>query len=320
MSNLSDINVRIQRENIQLTTGRQMVDLSDDPKAVGNIQYYNAAIDQATNYMNNASSAIDQLTNTSDILDSFSSTLLSIRQTATDSLLVDNSDKLPTLGGTIKTMLHSLIDNANTNFNGTYSFAGTKNTAASLNPTPPATNNLPFELVQDTPTGANPSGLRVVFKGNLEKQSVNTAANSSEQANVTADEVFGSGGLGVFNTVVDLYNKLMFRADGSPRNTSSQPFTADEEHQMQDSIKQIADAVDFVDRGNATVGTRLNRMQAIKDQMNNDISRTKDLRSGVEDADVAETIMQLNKDQMALQYAMQTGTKLFGKTLMDFLG
>ncbi len=320
MSSLNDINARVQRDNIQLSTGKQMVDLSDNPGAVMDIQFYDQNIENSTNYKNTASTAVDELTNTSAMLESVSTSLTSIRQTATDSLLVDNSDKLPTLATNVRLMLQSLIDAANTHHNGGYSFAGTKTSPASLKPTAPETKNLPFELVQEAATASNPSGLRVSFKGNLEKRIVNSGPNSTEQVNVTADEVFGANGIDTFNKVIDVYNKMMYRADGTKRESSSQAYTADEHAAMQVSIKQMADAVDFADRGNGIAATRLNRMQAIHDQMDTDISRMKDLRSSVQDADVGETIMNLNKDQMAMQFAMQAGSKLFGRTLMDFLG
>ncbi len=319
--NVNNVNARIQKDNIQLTTGKALVDLSDDPNAVANIQYYDQSIANSTNYMNTASQGVDELTTATDALDSFSSSLLNIKQTATAALSVDNSDKLPTMGQDVMTMLKGLIDLANTDYNGTYVFAGTKNTAASLTPpVPPATNSLPFELVQETPTSANPCGLRVMFKGNTDARTVNTGPSSTEQVNATADEVFGSGGTDVFNKVIDLYNQLNYRADGSKRDTSSQPFTPAEQSAMESSIQQIGNAADLTQRGTGAAATRLNRLQAVHDQMSSDISRTEEIRSSVQDVDVAQTIMNLNKDQMSLQYALQSGSKMFSQSLMDFLG
>jgi flagellin-like hook-associated protein FlgL len=75
-----------------------------------------------------------------------------------------------------------------------------------------------------------------------------------------------------------------------------------------------------VDLATATVGARQARLQSIQDQIKEDVTRKKDLLSSIEDTDVAKTIMDMNKNEMALQYALQVGSKMFSRSLLDFLG
>ncbi|MFM7775397.1 MAG: flagellar basal body protein, partial [Candidatus Kapaibacterium sp.] len=42
------------------------------------------------------------------------------------------------------------------------------------------------------------------------------------------------------------------------------------------------------------------RLQAIQEQLQEDVTRKKDLLSSIEDTDVAKTIMNMNKEEMAL--------------------
>ncbi len=320
LANINDIGVRQQKDTTRMYTGKNLVDLSDDPSAVMSIQYYDQNIARLTNFQDNAASAINEMVDTSATLENFSALLTQIKQTTTDSMSVDNADKLPTLGTQIKGLLHSLVDYANANFNGAYIFSGTKTTGASLTPTPPETTNLPFEIVQDAPSASNPSGLRVTFKGNMQKRDVNIAPNSTEQVNTTADSVFGPTGTEVFNEIITAYNKMMYKSDGTLRSTTSEPYSNAERNDMANSVKNLGQFVDLVDRGNAALGARQSRLQTLQDQLKEDITRTSDLRSSVQDADMGQVILNLNKDQMSMQYALQAGTRLFSKTLMDFLG
>jgi flagellar hook-associated protein 3 FlgL len=96
--------------------------------------------------------------------------------------------------------------------------------------------------------------------------------------------------------------------------------TLDEQRAIQDGIRTMSDALTTVDLATATVGARQARLQSIQDQIKEDVTRKKDLLSSIEDTDVAKTIMDMNKNEMALQYALQVGSKMFSRSLLDFLG
>ena len=59
-ANLKQIEERQQRENTRLTTGKSMIDLSDDTRAVMNLQYFNESIAKNSNYIDNAQQALDE--------------------------------------------------------------------------------------------------------------------------------------------------------------------------------------------------------------------------------------------------------------------
>jgi flagellar hook-associated protein 3 FlgL len=285
-----------------------------------NLQYFDESISNNSNYIDNAQQALDEQTMAESAMEQMSSLLDQIRQNGIDSLQLDNSDKLSMIGANIKTLLSNLIDSANSQYNGTYIFSGTKTSASSLVPTPPETTQLPFELVQDTPTTSNPSGLRVSYKGNNQKRIVNTGSNSTEEVNSLSQDMFGGTGTEMFDGIIELYNEMMFKQDGTTRVNSADTRTVSEGQIIQSTIKKLSDSLDKLNMETGKMGSRMNRMQAIQDQLKEENARTKDIKSSFEDTDVAESIMNLNKDNMALQYALQAGSKLLNKSLLDFLG
>lgn len=319
LNTINDLSVRKQKENARLTSGRQMIDLSDNPAAVMTMQYYNDSIQKTQNYLDNIATSVNEMTNTQAVLERISNDLNSVRDTALQSLQVDNAEYLSSMAANIRTRLESMIDAANSTFNGMFSFAGTKTSAESLTPTAPEIARTPFEIVKDTPTASNPSGLRVTFKGNFDQRLANVGNQSVEQVNIEASSVFGANGTAMFDEVIDLYNKTMFRPDGNPRVGTSDIPTLAEQRGIQDRIRTITNSITNLDLGTASVGSRQARLQSIQEQLQEDMTRKKDLLSSIEDTDVAKTIMNMNKEEMALQYALQVGSKMFSRSLLDFL-
>jgi flagellar hook-associated protein 3 FlgL len=320
VNTINDLSLRKQKDNARLTSGREMIDLSDDPGAVMTMQYYNDSIQKSNNYLDNSAASINEMINTQAVLEQISSSIFTARDTALQSLNVDNAEILPSLAANIRTQLESIIDAANTSFNGMFSFAGTKVNAESLAPTAPETQRTPFELIKETPTPSNPSGFRVTFKGNIDQRMTTVGSQSSEQVNIEADKVFGAGGTEMFDKLINLYNKVMYKADGSMRTGTPPAPSLDEQRAIQDGIRTMSDALNTIDLATATVGARQARLQSIQDQIKEDVTRKKDLLSSIEDTDVAKTIMEMNKNEMALQYALQVGSKMFSRSLLDFLG
>ena len=63
----------------------------------------------------------------------------------------------------------------------------------------------------------------------------------------------------------------------------------------------------------------LDRMDAVKSQTTEENTRLDTIKSSYEDADYAQTAINLAKDDSALQYTLQVGSQLMSKTLFDFL-
>jgi flagellin-like hook-associated protein FlgL len=215
-------------------------------------------------------------------------------------------------------MLEDLVKEANANYNGKYLFSGTQTTPGSISNNPPGTNHDPFELITEAPTASNPSGLRVIFKGNTNDRTVQTDKSSTEVINTKATDIFGTNGEDLFKPIVDLYNVLTYNSDGSVRQTNDTLTTGDVD-KIGNLHSSINDLYNNLTSSSATNGSKINRLQAISDQLSNQNLNLDGFRSSLEDTDVAKTSINLQQDNIALQYSLQVGSKLMSNTLFDFL-
>lgn len=275
-------------------------------------------INRNESYQKNLNEALTELSNTEDVLETFSNTAGNVKTTALEALQPFNTDKLPVLARQVRDILSDLVQQANGDFNGRFIFGGTKTTPSSITPVSPEINNLPFEIIQGTATASNPSGLRVSFKGNNEQRSINRSASATEVINTTANEAFGAGGTEIFQNIIKTYNLLAFKSDGSAR-TSTDALTAQESEQLRSNILSLDGSNKQLTETTGLTGSKINRIEAISEQMSEENIRLKALRSEREDTDIATATLALKRDEIALQYTLQVGAKLAQQSLMDFI-
>lgn len=316
---LNDLQEQQARENTRIYTGKSMVNLSDDPSVVKSIQVFTESINKNDSYQKSIEEMLDEQTSTENALRVIADSLDEAQGVGNEALQIGNQDKLPVLGEKIKKLLNNIVDTANHQYNGVYVFSGTRTTEQSLNPTPPEQKNLPFEIIQGTATTANPSGLSVSFKGNNEVRNISVGPNASERINTTAADAFGGSGTEVFGGLIELYNKLMFNADGTPRAADGTGTTKDDQDAIVATVKRISDSRQLADVETGKLGARSQRLESLRDQLTTDTLRLREFRSREEDTDVAEAVVNLQKSQNAMQYALQVGSKLLGQSLFDFL-
>lgn len=261
-SQLSELTARQAQQQTRIATGQRLLQLSDAPTDIADIVSYRSMIARMQRYSSTLDQALAEQNTAEGALESISSTLSAIQTLGVDALQIANQDKWRTLASTA---IEHRSDHrsANATHGDIYVFAGTKNTASVLVPTPPETTQRPFELVTTTPTASNPSGLEVRFKGNTEPRTVQTGDASAEQVSTTADKIFGAGGTALFDTLIALYNTLAYNSDGTPRADGQIP-SPDQLEKVSSLVKQIADASATVNATTAELGIRTNRMTSLQ--------------------------------------------------------
>jgi len=317
-NNLQEIGQRLLNNQMRIATGKDIQSIGDAPDRIPDIKKLSSLISSNENFLTIIENQISEFQYSDNQLQGISDIIQKTRQTAIDATQVGNTGNIPVLATVIKGYIEDMIKNANADYNGRFLYAGTKTNSDSFDPTVPNSNNLPFELIQDTPTSSNPSGLKVVFKGNFEDKVINKDQNSSEVINTKADEIFGAGGTEFFDTMINLYNLLEYRTDGTPR-TSSDVFSQEEIGKLNNLQKQISDFSAQIDKTIAQNGARSNRFDALRLQITDENTYLKDLLSSKQDTDVASVSLELAKDQNALQYALQVGGRIIPTSLLNFL-
>jgi len=70
---------------------------------------------------------------------------------------------------------------------------------------------------------------------------------------------------------------------------------------------------------NAQVGSRINRLESISDDLENQILTYEDRRSQLQDTDLAEAIIEFNAADTAYQAALASTARILNLSLVDFI-
>lgn len=305
-------------EQSRLSTGKDIVTISEKPKEIVMVKHFSTLLSQNEKYLDNTELILSELQNVSDQLTNMSDKFRDIRDHSINAAREGASSSLYTIGVQIRDMLYDVINLSNMEFNGHYVFSGTKTTAASIDPQPPQKTDLPFEIIEGTPTEDNPSGLEVVFKGNNKDRIINKSANSTEVINVKADELFQGEGAEAFKSIINMYNVITFNPDGS-RRSMSDALSDEDVGKLDKYQKEIAEHFERINRVNGELGIKINRLEALRQQTEEENLRLEEFRSLKEDADVADAALKLSKEETLLRYTLQVGGRLIRQSLLDFL-
>ena len=318
VQNLQRIQNRKFAQELKLTTLKDINSLADDPKKVINIKELSAMVSKNEQYLTNLNEVHAELTVAHDQLQSFADKAQNIRQLSIDATQTGSAANTSSIGSYVKGLIEDMVKDLNTSFNGKFIFGGTKTTEESMNSATGSQTNFPYEVITEAPTTDNPSGMKVVFKGNFNERIVNKDSNATETVNVTMDKVMGTDGTKVFDPVIKLYNLLVYKKDGVARGANDY-FNKDDVQTLSSYQKTIAENYDLINNNIAKVGAKVNRIEVLQDQMTEQNSRLRAFKSLDEDADVAKTTMELSKESSVLQYSLQVGSKMLSQSLFDFL-
>lgn len=274
---------------------------SDDPSGTRSILNINSKMSQLQSYLDNMSSAQQEL-NTLD------STLTSVND------LVQSADDLTIQGanGTytnsdmdgMKTQIDSIIDSvvsaANTNFNGTYIFAGT------------STSTQPYSVVKD----ASGTITSITYNGTPStgdyKRNVTIADGVSSTINAAGDSVFGEydstttpvTATGIFGTLMGLSTAL----------------GAHDQAAVSASLTGLATASDTVTSTQTKFATVSNKFAMTVSSTDNTMLNLQEYRSELRDADMASVLTELASAQTALKATYSVTSQMLGKTsLLNYL-
>ncbi|MPN13181.1 hypothetical protein SDC9_160501 [bioreactor metagenome] len=269
-------------------------------------------------YRNIINYSISEMNAAEDQVASISESMRQIRDLSINSTNVAYDGNVATLGTYIKGILNDLVRNSNADFNGKYLFSGTSTTPDNIKASFPDMNNMPYEIVEGNSTDENPSGLKVVFKGNMDNRVINKDAHSQEIININPNSLFGEGGVKYFQPIIEMYNVLQFNSDGSKRETLDS-LSNEDKSKINEFQKQIANNLEVVNKNTALFAAKRNRMDSVGTQMSEEIVRLEEVKSLKEDADMPRILTELAKEENALQYSLSTGSKIQKYSLFDFI-
>lgn len=316
--NLENVQERKFKEEVRLSTGNDIVNIADKPEKLVDIKQLQSKISENEQYMSIIDQATGEMIETEAYLERISDTIRLMREQGIAATQTGNTESTYGIANYIGGLLDDLMTAANADFNGKYLFGGTKTTPNSIDPQNPTPTTEPFVLVQGEPTQNNPSGLTVEFKGNLDGRIINKDRHSTEQINITADEIFGADGEEFFKTVIDLYNLLAYNSQGEKRQQEDVWNKSDTG--KLDVLQQNLGKIDKqINHATSKIATKFARLENIRSLIANENTRLSEFKSLKSDTDYAKTTMDLKQEETSLLYSLQVGAQMFQNSLFDFL-
>ncbi|MEW6669198.1 MAG: flagellar hook-associated protein FlgL [Thermodesulfobacteriota bacterium] len=181
--------------------------------------------------------------------------------------------------------MRQLMALANTEVGGRYIFAGTM------------TDTTPFAFDDES----NPTA--VSYSGNQTAFSVRIGKDMTVEVGEDGEDVFGASGSGIFDTLLSLKGYLQNNDVAG----------------IQASLTALDDHLEDIGAVISEVGAKTLRLDSKQEILEGMKLTYTDRKSMIEDADIAEAIMDLKAKELAYQAALSSSTKVMAMSLVDYL-
>ncbi len=141
------------------------------------------------------------------------------------------------------------------------------------------------------------------YQGDSGEINVLIDRNASMSLNMPGDTVFGDGATSIMGMLDQLYNDL------SSGNTAG----------VRGAIDSIDNSFESIANVRAELGVKLRFLDDQRLNLDNRGYNTQTLLSSTEDSDIANTISEISKTELALESLRAAGAEVFSKSLLDFI-
>lgn len=286
---LNNLNAQFRRVlalQDQLSSGQRVNRPSDDPLDARRAINLRTLITQNEQFLGNITDASPQLVETAATLRRTVDALQRARELAISGANETlNQEQRNQIALEVDQLLENIADASNHQTNGKFIYGGTRTLSA------------PFEF-----TRVGDEITAVTYAGNDERSQVEIANGVRVSVNITGSQAF-QGGTDVFQTLIDL------RQDLRAGDTAA----------IGGSLDGIDASVDQILQSEARVGSVQNRLDSVTANTEDFIIQLQKSLSDKIDADFADTIVNLNAEQNALNAALNAAARVLQPSLLDFL-
>ena len=279
----------------QLTTGKRIVNVGDDPTGSALIMDFQSSINRNTQFMSSIDNATNLLKGTETALDSVNNSVTRLLELAQSGMSETGGATARTaLSNEVSSISSDLLSTGNTQQSGKYLFGGTK------------TTTIPFSGV----VAANPPLAQTVgYNGDSGTIQLDVSNSSKVTTNLPGNTVFyGPGGPGsstdVFAAVEAL--KTGLQANDTVAITAAYNNLKTISSRINDSITEV--------------GGRQAGMESLKSSMSDFNASLTSIQGSVEGVDYPTAITSLNKENVSQQAIMSVMAKTNSKSLFDYIG
>ena len=279
---------RLAKVQEQLSTMKRINRPSDDPLGSSLVLRFQAAKASLDEFQRSTDAGQEFLESTGTALTQVTDVLQQAKEIAIQGSSDTVSGTRGPLAEQVNQLLEDLVSVANTRFSDRYIFGGTQSTTPPFSVTRDASGRI-------SAVTANPQGITGTVKAEV-------ADGVRVQTNLAGDQAFTQG-QNLFTALIGLRDALS--ADNTPGVAAS--------------IDALTRGTTQVTNVSGVVGVGIQRLTAVRTRNQADLNRIEKLRSGVQDADIAELYMELQKQQNAFQASLAAGAQTLQTSLLDFL-
>ncbi len=291
---LGNVQAKLTKVQEQLSTGLQIVKPSDAPDKASLVTRLESELARQSGYQDTLKSVNVRLTAEETALKNTSDVMYRVKelavQAANDTLGAQDRQSIALELGTLRDQILSMANSQDSN--GNYLFSGSR---------------------AGEPAFSQNSDGRVVYQGDHSRMKVNVGDNRRMNLNLPGSDVFtrvvrddGKGnkvGVDFFQALDDLTQAVK-----SADRTS-----------IQRGISEIDTLQNGVSEGLGQIGADLSVADMQTNVLHQVVLRLQTTRSDIEDLDYTEAITRMNKDQLALEAAQSSFSKISQMSLFKFL-
>ncbi len=288
LGNITGSLSRLAKAQGQLASTKRINRASDDPLGSGLVMRFQATKEGLQGFQRATDAAQEALRSTATPLERVTEILQQAREVAVRGSSDTMSGSRGPLAEEVNQFLEELLSQANSRFRERYIFAGTQ------------TGTTPYAATRDaigriTSVTANPLGI----DGRVNAE---VASGFLVQSNLPGSQAFTST-TDLFATLVTLRDRL----------------TADDTAGITATMDTLSQGIDQVNTASGVVGVAVQRLEAVRTRNQEDLTRVEALRSKVQDANITEVYVELQKLQNAFDASLAAGAKAMQASLVDYL-
>jgi flagellar hook-associated protein 3 FlgL len=283
MDSINKTRERIVNLQSQTAAGKRVLKVSDDPQGTALIMHLKSLIAANEQYISNTQEAQSFMETTTTTLDQISDVLISLKEITTRATNGSLSGEYDSFVTQVEEYLDELVNLANTKSSLRYIFSGTN------------ILEQPFTLAADrSSVTVNPNGITGTVR-------IPIAEGLQQDGNIDGQEALQ--GSAIFDLVIRIRDSL---------SAGSSPDTSD--------VTQLDTMLNHVLTQSSRAGLMAQQLTNHLSYLEGQSTSLKSMLSNVQDTDVAESITQLQENQLMLQAALNITAQILPKTLLDYLG
>ena len=270
----------------RLATGKRINRASDDPNGAEAVINIRTSLKEIEQFKRNASLASNKLITADDALGSHQTTIERVKTLVSQGLSDTTTQQAKdALAIELESLRSRILNTANSQSGGEYIFGGNRQTEA------------PFDPLTAAPS-ALPTSARYI--------QIEPGANAIA-VGVTADAVFSDGTSDIFTDLNDAIAAL--RGTGDP---------VVDRATLQNTFTRLGIYGDLATNARSRIGASSNATEFALERLSGDTLSLESRASDIEDADFAETVVQLTQSQQSLEATLQIVAN-GRRSLFDFL-